>query len=1068
MARRIPHVADGVLHTQEPPGAPEIAVDSPAWAAWLEDRATHSFSFEGPGGTFTARKERRSGGDEEYWTAYRKRGGKLRKVYLGKAEKLTLARLEDAAAALTGHGDKAAASLSPDATAGDAGPARADAAATDGPMTADNHIQERPRQSTSGDPLLLTKLSVPLPRPSLVSRPRLGERLREGLGCKLTLVSAPAGFGKTTLLSTWIAGSSSDRSAVWLSLDAADNDVARFWRYFIAAVDQLHPGAGDAALMILRSPQAPPIEAVLTTLLNELADLDADVALILDDYHLIESRPIHEALNFLIEHLPPRFHLVIATRTDPPLPLARLRARDELNELRAADLRFTSEEAAPFFNQVMGFKLSPEEIAELETRTEGWIAGLQMAALAMRDRADIPGFIEAFTGSNRYVLDYLVEEVLNQQPEGVRSFLLETSVLGRMCGPLCEAVTGRPDAQEILERLEHANLFVVPLDDERRWYRYHHLFADVLRQRLRQVRLGLVPELHRRASAWFEWEDLAQETIEHALAAADWQRATRLLVQTVPSLVFRGQFYTALAWLDALPDGIVRAHPTLCVYHAGVLMYTQHLEAAELRLQDAEYGVKTGVSLDEARVIRGQVATIRGAIARISGDLALCVTLSRQALDLLPEPEVVPLKLRSAAALNASRAYLVSGHVTPASERSVESVVALVLASGNRYAALSSTTNLARLRVLQGRLRQARSTYEEAMQLVSGPGEMQALVGGPTYYFGMGDLYREWNDLGAAQSHLEQGMELVKGTLTVDADTILLGYLSTARLQQALGDGKRALAALEEFTQLARQRNFFVPLLARGAAAQARVWLAQGDLIAAVRWAETRGLRADDELNYPQEDEYLVFARVLTAQRQEDPAGGPLDDALHLLDRLHSVAEDGGRMGSVIEILSLRALALQKRGDLSEALVTLERALMLAEPEVYVRVFVDEDAPMAVLLSEFLKARRKGPRDERHSALLVSVRRLLAAFESPNKSTGPSASVGHASATDWPLLDPLTGREREVLALIAEGLSNREIANRLFVEVSTVKTYVNGIFRKLGVQSRMQAVSEARALHLIS
>jgi ATP/maltotriose-dependent transcriptional regulator MalT/DNA-binding XRE family transcriptional regulator len=352
------------------------------------------------------------------------------------------------------------------------------------PTAAEDQVRGSPQRGSRGYPLLLTKLSVPSVRASLVPRPRLSERIEEGTERKLTLVSAPAGFGKTTLLSVWTSELSSGRSVAWLSLDAADNDPARFWRYFVTAVDQLQPGSGETALALLGSPQAPPIEAVLTTLLNELADLDADVVFVLDDYHLIESRAIHEALTFLIEHLPARMHLIISTRADAPLPLARLRARGESNELRAADLRFTPEEAATFLDQVMGLKLSAEDIGELETRTEGWIAGLQMAALAMRDRADVPGFIEAFTGSHRYILDYLVEEVLDQQPEGVRSFLLETSVLGRMCGPLGDAVTGRPDGQATLERLEHANLFVVALDDERRWYRYHHLFADVLHEHL--------------------------------------------------------------------------------------------------------------------------------------------------------------------------------------------------------------------------------------------------------------------------------------------------------------------------------------------------------------------------------------------------------------------------------------------------------------------------------------------------------------------------------------------------------------------------------------------------------
>jgi LuxR family transcriptional regulator, maltose regulon positive regulatory protein len=588
VARHIPYVSDGVLHLREPSEeGPTIAVGSASSIAWLTDPATRSFSFRSPRGAYTARKEWRTRGGE-YWTAYRRHSGRLRKAYLGKAGDLILDRLDEAATRLARSDDDATAGSALEVSTHEAGTTPTNEATTVGTAPTEDHARQSPHHSTSGDPLLLTKLSVPLPRPALVSRPRLSKRLREGLGCRLTLVSAPAGFGKTTLLSTWLAGSSGDQSAVWLSLDAADNDPARLWRYFIAAADRLRPGAGDAALRLLRSPQAPPIEAVLTTLLNELADLDADAALVLDDYHLIDSREIHEALTFLIEHLPPHFHLVIATRADPPLPLARLRARGELTELRAADLRFTPEEAAAFLDQMMRLKLLAEEIAELEKRTEGWIAGLQMGALAMRDRADVPGFIAAFTGSNRYVLDYLVEEVLNQQPEGDRSFLLESSVLSRICGPLCDAVTGRADGQATLERLEHANLFVVPLDNERPWYRYHHLFADVLLQRLREAGVDRPSELHRRASAWFEGQDLVQEAIEHALAAADWQRATRLLIQFSPSFTFRGQFHTVLSWLNALPDDFVRGNPTLSVYYAGAFMYTYQFEAAEIRLQEAE------------------------------------------------------------------------------------------------------------------------------------------------------------------------------------------------------------------------------------------------------------------------------------------------------------------------------------------------------------------------------------------------------------------------------------------------------------------------------------------------
>jgi LuxR family maltose regulon positive regulatory protein len=1060
VARNTPRVSEGVLHFQGASGGSKIVVGSPSWIAWLTDPATRSFSFRSPSGAYTARKERRSRGGE-YWAAYRRHSGRLRKAYLGKAEDLTLERLDEAARVLARSDDEIPVDPSPDTTVHQAGSAPIDAATTVGPASTNDPERGHPRQEIRGDPLLLTKLSLPAASTSLVPRSRLTARLEEGLRRKLTLVSAPAGFGKTTLLSASLnAPSSNGRPVAWLSLDPGDNDPVRFLRYFVATVDRVCPGVGTTALALLESLETPSVETILSTLVNELIIVPADVALVLDDYHLIESRAIHEALTFLLGHLPPRFHLVIATRADPPLPLARLRARGELNELRAADLRFTTEEAATFLDQVMELQLSAQDIAELETRTEGWIAGLQMAALAMRDRTDIPDFIAAFTGSNRFVVDYLAQEVLGRQPEVLRTFLLKTSVLDRMCGPLCDVVISGDNAQGILEHLEHDNLFVIPLDEERRWYRYHHLFTDVLRQHLRQTQADHVPELHRRASAWFEQQGLEAEAIRHALAAEDWERATYLIVRIAPPVAFSGQFHTALAWLDALPDASVRSNPTLCVYQAGALMFTNQVEAAEARLRDAERGVQEGVSEEQARIILGQVAAIRAAIARIYGDLALCVALGHLALELLPEPEVVPLRLRTVAALSVARSFLVSGDVTPDSERSVASVIAPLRTSGNGYAALLSTTNLARLQVLQGRLHQAASSYQEAMEMVSESGQIRGLVGGPTYYFGMGDLYRQWNDLEAAQRDLEQGMELVKGTLTVDADTIQLGYLSMARLQQALEEPNGALTTLEEFARLARQRNFFAPLLARGEAAKAWVRLAQGDLAGAVRWVQTSGLRTDDELNYPQEEEYLTLARILIAQGQEDLSEGPLDDALGMLARLLEAAENKGRMSSVIEILVLRALALQKRGDRSEALAALERALMLAEPEGYVRRFIDDGEPMVALLYEFLKARRKGPREAHHRALLDYARRLLAAFESRRPSTKPS--------TEPPLLAPLTTREREVLDLIASGLSNREIATKLFVEVSTVKSYANSIFRKLGVESRTQAVAEARALHLIS
>ena len=1064
MTRRIPQVADGVLHVLDPSGGPEIAVASPSWIAWLTDPATRSFSFQGPRCRYTARKEQRSRGGE-YWVAYRKQGGKLHKTYLGKAEDVTLARLEDVAAVMANRGGEVVASPLSDTTSGDSGPSRrVDAAATDSHTTVDDQLRERRRHSTSADPLLMTKLAVPSTRVSLVPRPRLSERLEEGLGPQLILVSAPAGFGKSTLLGTWASKlSGSGRPMAWYSLDSGDNDPAQFWRYFFTAIDLLQPGSGKTALALLRSPQAPPIESILTTLLNELVGLSTDAVLVVDDYHLIESQTIHEALTFLIDHLPPRMSLVIATRMDPPLPLPRMRARGEMTELRAADLRFTPEEAATFLNRVMGLELSAEDTAELEGRTEGWIAGLQMAALAMRDHADVSGFIAAFAGSNRYVLDYLAEEVLARQPEELQTFLLETSILDRMRAPLCNAVTGRADGQTALERLEHANLFVIPLDDERHWYRYHHLFVDVLRQRLRQEHPDLVSVLHRRACGWFERQGLVGEAINHALAAQDWEGAVRLIESNGIMVVLNRQVQTMLGWIDRVPEELVRERPALCTIRALALVLFNRPDAAEASLQEAERYLGGNPTTDQARTILGRVAVTRAAIARSSGDLERCVAMGRRALELLPETESTG---RAAARTNAALAYQASGDVAPANERALEEVTASFHASGAQVMLLRSIDFLARLRTLQGRLRAAAATYEESAQVASGRDGLRGTVNSAAYYVGLGDIHREWNDLDSAESHLRRGIDMFTGTMSVDAEVVTHGYLSLARLQQARGRHADAQATLEEFADLARQRDFFSLLAARGEAALARLALVQDDLPAAVSWAEASGLGAYDEPSYRREEQYLTLARVLIAQGQLGPRNSYLDDALGLLDRLITVAQGAGRMGSVIEILALRALALQARQEWSESLPALESALTLAEPEGYVRVFVDEGAPMAVLLSEIFKRRRRGARNARQHAVSVYARRLLVAFESPHTNTEPL--VGHAPESDRPMLDPLTAREREVLELIAENLSNREIADRLFIATSTVKGYVHSLLRKLEVDSRTKAISRARELHLLS
>ncbi len=1014
----------------------ELTVGTPAWFAWLATASTFSFASEE--GLFTARHERSSqqrGG--RYWKAYRKQHGKLSSHYLGKSEVLTLERLQAAARSLA----KPSASIPPAREAFVAVP------------PAHSTAQRAPADPFT--PLLSTKLHTPRLRAQLISRPQLTEHLQAGIQGSLTLISAPAGFGKTTLLAQW-------REALripvaWLSLETQDNEPVRFFSYLVAALQTLDPGIGTSALELLQTPQPAALESVLTLLTNDLSSRQTeDFALVLDDYHLITAEPIHRCVTSLVEHLPPRMHLVLATRADPPLPLARLRAGGRLSEVRTADLRFATEETSAFLQSVMRLELSPQEIDLVQSRTEGWIAGLQFAALSLRGRDDVSTYLVSFTGSHRFVLDYLSEEVLMQQPAEVQTFLLHTSILDRLTGPLCEAVTQREGSQAMLEALERANLFVAALDDERHWYRYHSLFAEVLSSHLQQAEPGLVPELHRRASAWYEQHGFAAEAVQHALTAPDVELAARLIEQYGLRVALRGQVHLVLAWLNALPEALVRSHARLCLYDALMLMFTHQLDAAEARVAQALQSVRSEMPADQAHVVLGLAAGIRANLARFSGDLASCVTLSHQTLELVPETEGL---LRAGAALGLAQAFLVSGDVTAEPERLVAATAAPLRATGDLFALLTSITLLARLQVLQGRLHQAAITYEQVVQVVPGQDMLQVLVGSAGYYFGLGDLLREWNELDAAEHSLAQGMELVKGTLTVDAHVITQGYMALARLLQARGNYSGALAILDAFAQLARQRHFVPHLLAHGAAMRAQVELAQGNLAAAIRWADASGLSTEDDLSYLHEREYLTLARVRIAQGRNDPAGhgnsgtSPfLQDALQLLERLLEDAEARARRGSALEILLLRALAFAAEAHRTQALTSLERALLLSEPGGYIRLFIDEGEPILALLRQ-AHARGIAP---------GYVATLLSAFG----ELEARASLLRTSRADS-LVEPLSERELAVLRLLVAGLSNAAMAQELVITVGTVKRHVNSIYTKLGVTSRTQAVARAHALQLL-
>src|SRR5829696_315827 len=815
-------------------------------------------------------------------------------------------------------------------------------------------------ETAAGIPLLATKLHVPAWRPGFVSRPRLVAALERGGGRKLTLVSAGAGFGKTTLLAEWLTTTpAGERPIAWVSLDPDDNDPARFWTYVITALHAARPGAGEHALALLRAPSPPPIASVLTLLINELAALEEEVVLVLDDLHVIDARPIHDALAFLIDHLPPRLRLVVATRADPPLPLARLRGRGDLAEVRAADLRFTAEEEAAFFNEMMDLELSATDIAALDGRTEGWIAGLQLAALSLQGHQDVSGFIRTFAGDHRYVVDYLLEEVLHRLPDSVRDFLLQTAILDRLAGSLCDAVTGQEDGSARLETLERGNFFVVPLDDTRRWYRYHHLFGDVLRARLLAEHPERVATLHRRASAWFERYGSTTDAIRHALAAGDVEHAADLIELAAPETRRHRQEATLLGWLQSLPDELLRRRPVLSNAYAGTLMSNGKFDGVESRLDDAERWLDATAETTEQsaaastemvvvaegdfRRLPGSIAVHRAGLALAAGDLAGTVRHARRALDVIAEDDFAG---HGAAAALLGLASWTSGDLEVA-HRSYADGMASLQRQGYIADVVGGVSALADIRITQGRLREAMRTYQRALQLAAEQ-DASGLRGTADMHTGMADLYREWNELDAATQHLTTARELGEGA----------GFprhpyrwrVAMARMLEVQGDVDGALELLQEAER--RYVSDFHPNVRPIAAMTARIWIAQGQLGDAFTWARGRDLSAEDELSYLREFEHVTLARALIARYRNDRGERSIHEATELLTRLLDAAERGERTGIVIEILMLQARAQEAQGNVPGALVPLARALALAEPEGYARVFVDEGAPMARLLSE--------------------------------------------------------------------------------------------------------------------
>jgi LuxR family maltose regulon positive regulatory protein len=940
------------------------------------------------------------------------------------------------------------------------------------PLRTDN---PRPSAGVPAPQLLATKLYIPRARPDLVVRPRLFARLEDGLQEALTLVCAPAGFGKTTLLAAWLRRTG--RPAAWLGLDAEDSDLTLFLRYLVAALQTLAPEVGATLLTLLQSPP-PPLETLLIGLLNDLAGLPQNSILVLDDYHVVEAPPIHQAVGFLLDHLPPALHIVIATREDPPLPLARLRARGQVAELRAEQLRFTADEAAVFLTDVMGLALTAVDLATLEARTEGWIAGLQLAALAMHDRDDYAAFIAAFTGSNRFIVDYLADEVLSRQPAHIQTFLLQTSILDPMCGPLCDAILlGRTENQEsrtlednlgsqltlqvpvlssgdshsqlLLEQLERANLFVTPLDAERRWYRYHHLFAEVLRERLRRgAATTELATLHRRASQWYEQASLMGQAVQHALAGGAFGRAAALVEQVASTMIQRNELARLLTWLDALPADVVQARPLLGLYYAWGLFLSGQIKQATNRLEAIEAVLAT----DEAKQtpeVQGHTAAMRAYLVRETGDFAATIALSRQALAHLPEQGSL---LRAMVTLNLAIAHYLQGEFDLAYGLLTETI-----ANGQTAERMANTLSAMYLNVqvlrAQGALQQALQLCQDGLELVTRSGWHTFPAVG-FLYVAFGDVLREHNQLSRAAEYLEKGIEL--GQEGGHPHILIIGHVWLAWLRQTQGDVAGSHEAIRAALQLVQHHQVspFWPLPS-ATCYQARLWIAQGNLAAASRWAETSRLNQTGTPGaYLYEVEDVTLARLLIAQ-------GNLEAAEARLLQLHHSAASAGRSGSLIEILILQAItcAAQKRGE--AALSILTQALSLAEREGFVRLFLDEGAPMARLLQA---AQTRGIAPEYVETLLAAFAERL---EARDLGLGDAIQASSLKPQTSELVEPLTPRELEVLRLLADGASNSEIAQRLIISLGTAKKHIANIFGKLAAQSRTQAIARARALKLL-
>ena len=909
-------------------------------------------------------------------------------------------------------------------------------------------------QNDNLDLFLKTKVSPPLASANLVFRPRLMERLTEGLQHNLVLVSAPAGSGKTTLLGQW--ASRCPAPIAWVSLDAADNDPVRFSASIIAAIQTQRPGFAGAALAMLRSTKIPTVESVVTLLVNEIAASPDELVLILDDYHTIQHDAIHQGIALLLEHPAPNLHLVIATRTDPPIPLARLRAKGQVVEFKVTDLNFTLAETDSFLNQTMHLGLTTDDVTTLENRTEGWIVGLMTAALSIREHGDIHKFAATFSGDNWRIVDYLIEEVVRRQSESIQTFLMRTAVLDRLNGPLTEAVAGlaEGEGQAILKHLERANLFTVPLDSARSWYRYHPLFAECLRTRLRLLHPHEEEMLHLAASVWYKSKGIADSAMKHALAAHEFELASDIIETYAEGMFIQSEVATLREWLKSLPDVVVRSRPFLSIWFAHALLASGQVDAAEARVLDTIQWLEaeknkpdTAPEIARAERMRNHTLALRAAIAATRRDAQLTIELSRQALDHSFGQD--DYFLHGRLLHNLGSAYLWNGDVVKAEEMLSEALAESEL-PGNPFTSVLASCQLAGIQVARGRLHAASKTYLRAIQLASDPsGSVQPIAG--RAYLGLALLHFEWDNLDAANQWASDGMELVRQSGMMDI--LLQGYRIRARLAQVSGDFAEAAEILHEAEHLAHA-NRLRQEQSRIAYYQARLCLAQGDIRSASRWAETSGLSVHDEPSFLRESGHLTLARVLIAQER-------YGEAADLLERLLRSAEATGRADSAIKILTLLAPAVEKSRSVDEAAAMLGRALRLAEGENYRRTFMDAGRPILDLLTRLSRTEQDNPSQ---TAILTYAQKLLGGAVPDNKRLAENILL----APTPPGSGLLSKREEEVLRLIAAGWSRPQIAAGLVISPNTVRTHTKTIYGKLEAHNRAEMLAKARDLGLLT